>query len=208
MTKIMVSISPGHSDNHPGACAYGYREHDIARSITNPLFGTKYLNNPDGPVFVGWFPWLQEDKLWLEKTYTTQLRDRMRVMNSFRSHVAVEIHLNAANSVQANGLEIIYLSTKGKKLAECIQETFSTEPQTNNELTTKHLLLSWRRLISMATLGRYLYFLKATKMPAIIFEAGFITNDNDRNFLLTESGQDIMRNILVKGLSLYAERYL
>ena len=88
----------------------------------------------------------------------------------------VSLHLNSASSPQANGVEVLFRDNqKDESLADRVQ----------------------RRLLAVTGLRDRgndrrtdLAVLRFSAGPAILIELGFISNDNDRNFLLQGTNRD------------------
>lgn len=88
----------------------------------------------------------------------------------------ISLHLNASDSPQAHGVEIQFRDdTKDKPLAERIQTKLLNITGLNDHGNDKRLDLA---------------VLKFTPGPAVLIELGFITNNNDRNFLLQGTNRD------------------
>lgn len=98
-----------------------------------------------------------------------------RARNADCTHF-ISIHLNSASSAQANGVEVLFRDNqKDKPLADRVQRRLLTVTglrDRGNEQRTD------------------LAVLRFSPGPAILIELGFISNDNDRNFLLQGANRD------------------
>jgi len=147
MKRVAVSI--GHTDTDPGAVSKdGRKEHEEARAIA--YWVKYYLNRMDYKVIdvpVGPLP------------------DKVAYINTLNADVAIEVHLNAANGV-ATGSESLYypFSKEGKRLARLVENQMEKITKSRG---IKLGLFRGRK-------GKYLYFLRKTKMPSIIVEPYFI----------------------------------
>jgi N-acetylmuramoyl-L-alanine amidase len=102
------------------------------------------------------------------------LQERCDIANYHNADIFVSIHLNGADSPQAHGVEVYHYpnSEKGHLLAQSIHDYMA-------EL----LAGEWPNWYDRGIKTAEYYVLKHTKMPAVLVEAGFITNDNDARFV-------------------------
>lgn len=110
--------------------------------------------------------------------------------NAQPSDVAIEIHFNASEQLTAHGIETLHYprSEKGNLLAASVQSTLVT-----------YLPFSDRGIKQRGNL----YFLNATKIPAIIAEILFLSNDVEAHFITYSRSIDVIANALVDGLHNY-----
>ena len=93
MSKI-ITLTAGHSDTDPGACAHGYTEAELMLELRGlvaaqlELLG--YIARTDGTG-----------------SYNAPLADALRLIDG--SALAIELHMNAAAAAQANGVEVVAL---------------------------------------------------------------------------------------------------
>lgn len=93
------------------------------------------------------------------------LQDRAKNANNFGADICVSHHMNAANKI-AEGIEVLYISQEGKKLAKYVlDELWATG------IFKKNRGLKYRP---------DLYMTRMPKMPSIIIEYGFVDNDAER----------------------------
>lgn len=76
--------------------------------------------------------------------------------------LAIELHLNAADSKKAEGCEVLYKSAKGKKYADKVQKQLAKVFRDRGTKKSDNL-----------------YMLNQTKAPAIILEPFFCTNPKE-----------------------------
>jgi N-acetylmuramoyl-L-alanine amidase len=107
MRKI-ITLTAGHSDTDPGACANGQTEaalvEDMRNAVAAHLRDHGYEVRTDG-----------------SGAFNLPLGDAMRLIAG--SAVAIELHLNAAESPQAGGVEVVSLPRdkyRAQRLAACI----------------------------------------------------------------------------------------
>jgi N-acetylmuramoyl-L-alanine amidase len=147
--KIIV-LDPGHGGTDPGAVAFGIRESDL--NLKEALRVQQLLQqNTDIKVYMT-----------READTTLTLAFRTDLANEIGADAFISFHNNAAGP-NISGTEVYYFgtSTIGKQMAQMVQ---------TNILTA---LGSVDRKIKD---GSGLYVIRTSKMPAILIEAGFVTN--------------------------------
>lgn len=153
----MGNRTPGLLD--PGACAGGVREADVALAYALALNAAL--------TAVGMPTWLTRESN-LEPTPVST-----RAMMAARAGctVFVSLHLNAAESTAARGLEVLYRAPKDLPLARELQRR----------------LAAFTGFVNRGTKMRTdLAVLKFAPGPAVLIELGFITNAAER-VMLTDS---------------------
>lgn len=154
-----VFLTAGHGGKDPGAVGYGMEEKNINLNIM--LACRDVLSNNGIEVMC---------------SRTTDEDDpvgqEVKEANNSGADIAVSFHTNAGGG---NGSESYYhdTSVRGKKLAE-LCEKYTMELGQNS-----------RGIKS----GKHLYFVKNTKMPAVLCECAFIDNDVDNDIIDTKDKQ-------------------
>lgn len=149
--KVMpkVFLSAGHGGSDPGASANGLKEKDIN---LNTLLACRDMLERNGVKVV------------CSRTSDVNdpVGDEVKEANASGADIAVSFHANAGGG---NGFEAFYYSSnpKGKKLAAL------------GEKYVKQLGQNSRGLKA----GDKLKFVRATTMPAVLFESFFVDNDAD-----------------------------
>ncbi|MFZ4772643.1 MAG: N-acetylmuramoyl-L-alanine amidase family protein [Chlamydiia bacterium] len=123
------------------------------------------------------------------------LADRVAAANRSKASLMVSIHFNAAQSKEAEGLEIFYFKdgvveqkNASKKLADSVMRTV--------------LNLTKAKSRGVKT-GNY-YVLRETTIPSILVEGGFLTNERE----LEKIRQDHYLKTLAQGIVEGIEAYL
>ena len=175
---MRVFLNPGHAPDgnpDPGACGYGLRECDVAKSVADLVAG--YLIAA-GVEVVGN---LQSDSL----------HEVVSSSNRAEADVFISIHCNACNGV-AQGTEVwhYYSSDEGEKLAQCIQN------QIVDALGTVD------RGVKGAKPGvNGLYVLSNTDAVVALVELAFIDHVGDAELL--RSQQDEFARAIARGVTDY-----
>lgn len=114
-----------------------------------------------------------------------------RAINDWRADVAVSLHLNSASNTQAGGHEVIHHahSSKGKSLAKFINDYLNQVQGLKD------------RKIRTPFAGRGDTWLSATRCPAVIVEAGFLSNPDDVAILKAQSTQ--IASLVAQGIIAY-----
>ncbi len=120
-------------------------------------------------------------------TYPT-LKERVEIANNSDADLFVSVHINAMdNKDEIDGAQVYYFgnSSFGKKFASLVY---------NNMI--EYTDFTPRGVQD----GSSLYVVKNTKMPAILTECGFITNEKDRKYLKSEKGRQAIANAISDGV--------
>lgn len=99
----------------------------------------------------------------------------------------ISIHLNSADSKSAEGIETLCYTNKGTsyELAKAVQD---------------YLIMYTGFKDRGVKLRPDLHVLRATKMPAILVETGFISNDEEAKKLFSEKYQKLIANSIYLGV--------
>lgn len=169
---LRVFINPGHDIfMDSGACGHGLREADVVLEVGGLV--EKYLIDA-GVIVVGN---VQDD----------DLQYVCACANQSDADVFVSIHCNAANTSLARGTEtfVCPMATTARNLAICVQHQIVDSLQTLN------------RGVKEANF----YVLTQTKMPAILVELAFITNEYNAELLRTK--KDSFARAIARGITDY-----
>ena len=183
---VKVFINPGHSLNgKPDAgCVYnGIKECDIARQIAIALQNKLRLNSIESELYQQ-----NGDKL----TSNAQLNEVPKVANKSGACLFLSIHMNGFNNETACGTETWYAkgSSNGKRFAELVNSKLT---ETFGDYTLKNR--------GAKVDERGFLVLKATSMPAILTEIGFISNKKEAEFI--KSHVDAIADRLLRATLLY-----
>ncbi len=119
-------------------------------------------------------------------------------VNAVGPDIALEMHCNAGPA-SANYREVIYYpgSSKGKRAAELIAEALTDKFP--NERPCK------ARANSVAADKHLMYFLDKTRVPSVLVEGFFLTNQGHRDLLLKAGGSEDYGSAVAAGLRKYLE---
>lgn len=150
VTMPKVFLSAGHGGSDPGATAYGLKEKDIN---LNTLLACNEVLIRHGVSTV----------LSRSKDENDPVSQEVKEANASGADIAVSFHANAGGG---DGFEVFYYSTSevGKELAQLGEKYVKAIGQNSRGIKT----------------GNHLHFVKATSMPAVLFESFFVDNANDK----------------------------
>lgn len=117
------------------------------------------------------------------------LYSRVKLINNSNCDLYISMHLNASPSKKWNGIQIFYSNVveENKVIAEIITNTMKENMKNIREVKKEN--------------GYYMY--SKIKVPGVLVEAGFISNDNDNYKIRQEEYQDILINNIVMGIERY-----
>ncbi|HIW49027.1 MAG TPA: N-acetylmuramoyl-L-alanine amidase, partial [Firmicutes bacterium] len=179
--KILV-LDAGHGLNDPGTNGHGMVEKDVNLDIllrTQALFEA----NSDIKVYV-----TRDDD-----SYPTNV-SRAQMANE-TADLFVSIHQNAATSTSANGIEVLYMNhasdTGNGRLTSQIAAQFM-----------QNYMVSATGLSDRGIKIRSdLIVLNQTKVPAILIECGFLSNDTDAAALSQSATRDAIANAIYSAVT-------
>lgn len=168
MTRPLICIDPGHGGRDPGAIAGGHREADIA--LDHGLALARALER------IGYVPLLtRETDRYLDHA------SRCRAANEAGAKVFVSLHCNASVNPRASGAWVLHQKGDNESAALAARVAGFLDavirPAEPGDAVPHPDQSGW-------TGDRSLYVLRGTRMPALLIELGFITNEGDRARLL------------------------
>lgn len=183
----LIVIDPGHGGSAPGATSVtGKKEKDFNLTVSKK-FNEKLRA-------LGYNTIMTRDT-----DMSVDLYERPRIANEKYADIFVSIHANAfTNNPSINGIEVLYCPSYSSDL--------KSEDQHPLSQVMLDELLKGTGANSRGTIKRpKLVVLRESRMPAVLVEAGFLTNHQEEKLLFTESYQDKIVDSMVKGVEKYFE---
>ena len=180
---MKLMLDPGHTGvTDPGAVAGGLREADVTLDVALKL--RDLLAGAPGLEVR-----LTRDRhvdLATPYTQSADLRARTNMANKWPADFYLSIHVNAAANQEAQGVETY------------IHHNASAESRRIAPIIHRHLvpLFAANRGVKQANF----HVLRETRMPAVLVELGFITNEADRKWLADEGYRRRLAEALAAGL--------
>ena len=118
------------------------------------------------------------------------MKERIRIINDEKNDIFISIHMNQFQNPTVKGLHVFYnpASNQSLEFASIMQKEVNQQLKQNKQMKK----------------GDF-YILNKTRIPGILIECGFLSNNEDRNHLLDEKYQDKIVNCFIKGIIQYFE---
>lgn len=186
--KIVV-VDPGHGGYDPGAVRGEIYEKDINLQIALKL--NKSLEEKGATVILtrnGDYN-LAIPGLHKREAHRYDLGKRLEIASQSKADLFVSVHVNSFNNRSYRGAEVFYFlkSEKSKLLAECIQDELNSIPGIN------------KRIAKTSDC----YVLSNARIPAVLVEAGYLSNPNERHNLLIGDYQTLLAQKISCGIQKY-----
>lgn len=183
----LIVIDPGHGGKDPGASSItGKKEKDFVLAASKKLdqklsaLGYNTLMTREKDEFIG-------------------LYERPAIANKLNADIFVSMHANAfGNNPAVSGIEVLYCPIESSKNKGKDQQILAKAVLDELIKTTG---AKSRGIIKRPKL----VVLRETKMPAILVEAGFLTNAAEEKLLFTEEYQNKIVDSIVRGIEYYFE---
>ena len=170
-TSGLIIIDPGHGGMDGGAVKAGINEKDINLEVSKMI--AQILTKKGYKV---------ELTRWDDRTMS--LEEREEFSDKRRADIFVSIHVNSSVSSDPNGIETHYWTDDGFNLAQVVHEEFAKKVKAED-----------RGLIKSK-----FYVINHTKAKSILVEIGFISNDNERSELVTQSRKQKTAEGIAEGI--------
>lgn len=165
----VIIIDAGHGGIDGGAVAGGIVEKDINLAICRVLRdifvanGFDVVMTRDSDISIH-----DEGITSVKKQKTSDLHNRLAIVNSYPDAIFLSIHQNKYDSGKAKGAQIFYSpnNPQSRELAELMQKDFVSMLQPDNNRKCKKA-------------GKNLYLMYQAKCPAVLIESGFLSNSEE-----------------------------
>lgn len=183
----VIYIDPGHGGLDPGAIYKDIYESDLNLEISNKLVAT--LEAKGAIVYMTRYGDYDLAVTNAQNRKRSDLSRRANVINRSLCDLYLSIHLNADTSSTWRGAQVFYddINEKNIKIAEILQTVLKEDLKT-------------KRKYKQIT-NEYLH--KRVKVPGVLVEVGFITNENERYLLRQSTYQQKIANSITRGIVKY-----
>ncbi len=175
-----IIVDAGHGEPDGGAVGnHGVLEKDLNLSIA--LLLQQYLEQSGAEVILtrsddnGIY---DENSRTIRQKKRTDLSNREKIIEKSDADLFVSIHMNKFTDSRYSGPQVFYSANHqaSKPLAEQVQKEMIEvlEPVSEREIKKA---------------GKEIYLLNQTKIPAILIECGFLSNDREEQLLMDETYQ-------------------
>lgn len=191
LTNKIIIVDPGHGGFDPGKPGiHGEDEKHLNLKIA--LILRDYLENAGAIVVMTRTTDDDVDGMEGVKHKSKDMVERKRLSEG--GDILVSIHQNSFTQPSVHGAQVFFnnKSADGKLLAQTIQTTIKTYVDTMNRREAKS--------------NTNYYVLKATQMPAVIIECGFLTNPEEEAKLNDSKYQEKMAVGIYLGIVRYFEQ--
>lgn len=172
LPRFLVILDAGHGGKDPGAQKNGVDEKNINLQVTYKL---KELLEAQGVQVI----------LTRTDDHFLELKERAELANQYDADLFVSVHCNSADTASASGFEVYYYeNTHAKTCASAVLNSLKQSGAV--------------KIRSVKSAG--FYVLKYTKMPAILLELGFLTNEQEREALCHDDYQNLLAEYIAAGI--------
>lgn len=170
--KKIIVIDAAHGGKDYGAVVALFKEKEISLAIAKNV---KKLNeNADIEII-----------LTREQDEFLSLKERADFINNLNPDFVLSVHTNSNHSEQLSGVEL-FVSDKNENIES--SEKFAS--------VLKNNFAKQNAIIKNADF----YLLKEVKAPINFIEIGFISNDNDREYITSDKGQIEIAQAILKAI--------
>ncbi len=173
LSDVTVLIDPGHGSFDSGASANGAVEKEINLAVGR--FLQNYIECNGGVAYLTRYEDVSTALPESERNISMKLSDmrqRKAEIEKVNADIFVSIHMNKFPQSQYKGAQTFFDSSSedSKKLAENIQQAMADILDKNNKRTAKGT-------------GDGIFVLKNNKIPSVLVECGFLSNEAEAELL-------------------------
>ena len=190
----VIILDAGHGGEDPGAIGYdNVYEKDLNLSICR-LLCAELITRGYTVVMTR-----DDDRLLYTEAENikgirkiSDLKNRVKIFNSYDSAIAVSIHMNTFSAPQYHGTQIYYSDAEeARRLALAIKDSVCSSLQPDNKRPLKH--------------SEGIYLLEHSEIPTVLVECGFLSNPDECQKLSEKEYQKRLSFSIVCGIIKYIE---
>ena len=119
--------------------------------------------------------------------YFLTLPQRSQIANRYRNAIFVSVHFNYTWKQDVSGLETFYFNNEGQKIANHVQNR----------------MIRYTRSVDRNEKFSRFYVIRNTKMPSILVEGGFVSNEAERNRMKSGRFREALARAIADGIQRY-----
>jgi N-acetylmuramoyl-L-alanine amidase len=222
-----IVVDPGHGGKDGGATGNltinGKKtkilEKDITLKVSKELFERLQKKFPDKQLILtrtgDTYPSL-EDRV--NKAHSIPLKENEAV-------IFISIHANASFNKQARGYEVWYLSPEYRRdlidpqkkadveeIASIYNDMLEEQYTTESVLMAQSILNNFKGTFGGAMPSRGIkaeewFVVRKARMPSVLVELGFVSNEKDAELMTSGSGQKLFADAIYNGIVEFVERF-
>lgn len=171
--KKLIVIDAGHGGIDHGATFEELHEKDIVEQISKKIFEK---HDPSKVEIV----------LLRDTDNNIALTDRIKRINELNPDLVVSLHANFTSMKDKSGIEA-YVSEKNSHHHQSTEEARKLLEAISND-----------NLKSRGVKQANFLILRKSNCPSVLLELGFLSDANDRNYLISEEGQNEIASNIIK----------
>lgn len=175
--KKSIVLDAGHGGGDYGAIRSGINEKDINLDIAKRVQALLFSKG----VVVDMTR--NEDE-------TISLQDRTAYTAERSPDIFVSVHVNSSSKPEISGIETHYYHQESLELAQYVHSSLISYVRTNDRGLFKSKF----------------YVINHTEVPAILIEVGFLSNENERNELVSEQRKQQTAKAIAEGILKYLNK--
>lgn len=175
----LIAVDPGHGGCDEGCAFAGVQEKDVNLSIAL-ILQTK-LEELGYQVLM-----LRSDDSYLSK------EDRVALANGQNADAYISIHQNSSDEDSGIGLETWYDQSSAKEESRRLARLVNRYAQKKSGAAERTMMD-----------GSSLYVTRSAQMPSCLVETGFLSNEDERQLLMSAEYQDKLAAGIAEGIDLF-----
>ncbi len=173
----LVVIDAAHGGKDNGAEFGDFSEKDIVLNISKRIF--KLSNSSDVKIV-----------LIREGDEFTTLEQRVAKVNALKPDLLLSLHVNTSNDENQSGMEL-YISKENKNFAQSAIDARGI-----------YISASKNKLVSGVNINsKNIYLIKNSNCPGVVIELGYLSNEKDRAYITSDSGQQQIAEMIYSYLT-------
>ncbi len=187
-----VLIDPGHGGEDGGAVSGDVLEKHINLAVSHDVADLLRLCGYTVSMTRDTDDALTNEGEDVRKRKYNDMKMRLDLYNATPDNVVVSIHQNKFDAAASHGAQVFYSPNHPNSavLAEALRKSVTGMLQPDNTRTCK-------------AAGKEIFLLKNARVPAVIVECGFISNQQERELLVTDDYQKQLALAIAAGLMNY-----